>query len=58
MKLIDRLRLARTTPEIIFDLDSTHSIYRKQEKTDYNAHYQSKVYRPLLAFDGLTDNFL
>ena len=40
--MIDKVRLARNTIEMIFDLDSTHSdTYGKQEKTDYNAHYQT-----------------
>ena len=38
--MIDKVRLARNTTEMIFDLDSTHSdTYGKQEKTDYKAHY-------------------
>ena len=38
---------------------STHSdTYGNQEKTDYNAHYQTNGYRPLVAFDGLTGDFL
>jgi len=42
--MIDKVRLARNTTEIIFDLDSTHSdTYGEQEKPDYNAHYQTNV---------------
>ena len=57
--MIDKVRLARNTTELIFDLDSTHSdTYGHQEKTDYNAHYQTNGYHPLVAFDGLTGDFL
>ena len=54
--MIHKVRFTRNTTEMIFDLDSTHSDkYRKQEKTDYNAHYQTNGYHPLFAFDGLTE---
>ena len=57
--MIDKVRSARNTTEMIFDLDSTHSdTYGEQEKTDYNAHYQTNGYHPLVAFDGLTGEFL
>lgn len=57
--MIDKVRLARNVTEMIFDLDSTHSdTYGKQERTDYNAHYQTNGYHPLVAFDGLTGDFL
>ena len=57
--MIDKVRLARNVTEMIFDLDSTHSdTYGKQERTDYNAHYQTNGYHPLVAFDGLTGGFL
>src|SRR5699024_7158072 len=40
-------------------LDSTHSdTFGHQEQTDYNAHYQTNGYHPLVAFDGLTGDFL
>lgn len=57
--LIDKARTIRNTNEIIFDLDSTHSdTFGNQEMTDYNAHYQTTGYHPLVAFDGLTGDFL
>lgn len=57
--MIDKVRLARNTTELIFDLDSTHSdTYGNQEKSDYNAHYRTNGYHPLVAFDGLTGDFL
>lgn len=44
---------------MIFDLDSTHSdTFGNQEMTDYNAHYQTNGYHPLITFDGLTGYFL
>src|SRR5699024_7400193 len=57
--MIDKVRSARNTTEMIFDLDSTHSdTYGDQENTDYNAHYRTNGYHPLVAFDGLTGDFL
>ena len=57
--LIDKARRIRNTNEMIFDLDSTHSdTFGNQEMTDYNAHYQTTGYHPLVAFDGLTGDFL
>lgn len=53
--LIDKARTIRNTNEMIFDLDSTHSdTFGNQEMTDYNAHYQTTGYHPLVAFDGAT----
>lgn len=57
--LIDKARAIRNTNEMIFDLDSTHSdTFGNQEKSDYNAHYQTNGYHPLVAFEGLTGDFL
>lgn len=57
--LIDKVRTIRNTNEMIFDLDSTHSdTFGNQEMTDYNAHYQTTGHHPLVAFDGLTGDFL
>ncbi|WP_034300444.1 IS1380 family transposase, partial [Alkalibacterium sp. AK22] len=57
--LIDKARLIRNDTELIIDIDSTHSdTFGRQEQTDYNAHYQTYGYHPLVAFDGLTGDFL
>ncbi|WP_225743258.1 IS1380 family transposase [Marinilactibacillus sp. Marseille-P9653] len=57
--LIDKERLIRNDTELIIDIDSTHSdTYGHQEQTDYNAHYKTYGYHPLVAFDGLTGDFL
>lgn len=57
--LIDKARLIRNDTELIIDVDSTHSdTFGRQEQTDYNAHYQTYGYHPLVAFDGLTGDFL
>ena len=57
--MIDKVRLARSTTELIFDLDSTHSdTHGNQEQSDYNAPYRINDYHPLVAFDGLTGDFL
>src|SRR5699024_4628233 len=57
--LLDQVRTVRNDTEMIIDLDSTHSdTFGHQEQTDYNAHYQTNGYHPLVAFDGLTGDFL
>ncbi|PMB83633.1 IS1380 family transposase [Dolosicoccus paucivorans] len=57
--LIDKARLVRNDTNMIIDLDSTHSdIFGHQEQTAYNAHYGTNGYHPLVAFDGLTGDFL
>ncbi|MFL2132189.1 transposase, partial [Ruoffia sp. FAM 20858] len=48
--LIDKACLIRNDTELIIDLDSTHSdTFGHQEQTDYNAHYQTYGYHPLVA---------
>lgn len=57
--MIDNARLERNLTELIIDLDSTHSdTFGNQEGTNYNAHYGTTGYHPLVAFDGLTGDFL
>ena len=44
---------------MVIDFDSTHSdTYGNQESADFNSHYQTIGYHPLVAFDGLTGMFL
>lgn len=57
--LIDKARLLRNDTNMIIDLDSTHSdTFGNQEQTAYNAHYGTNGYHPLVAFDGITGDFL
>ena len=57
--LIDKARLVRNDTNMIIDLDSTHSdTFGHQEQTAYNAHYGTNGYHPLVAFDGITGDFL
>ena len=57
--LIDKARLVRNDTNMIIDLDSTHSdTFGHQEQTAYNAHCGTNGYHPLVAFDGLTGDFL
>nr|WP_051929630.1 IS1380 family transposase [Carnobacterium mobile] len=57
--LVKLFHESQATQEMVLDLDSTHSdTFGKQESTDYNAHYGTTGYQPLLAFDGLTGLFL
>lgn len=57
--LLDRVYHARQSKALIFDLDSTHAdTYGNQENSSYNAHYRTTGFHPLVAFDGLTGDFL
>jgi hypothetical protein len=43
----------------LIDLDSTNcETYRNQYGFRYNFHYSANGYHPLVAFDGLTGDFL
>lgn len=58
-ELIDRVHQFRDSKAVIFDLDSTHSdTYGNQESAAYNAHYGTVGFHPLVAFDGVTGDFL
>lgn len=58
-ELLDRVHHARQSVALIFDLDSTHAdTYGNQENSSYNAHYRTMGFHPLVAFDGLTGDFL
>lgn len=57
--LLDKVHHIRQSETLLFDLDSTHSdTYGKQEQSSYNAHYGTVGFHPLVAFDGLTGDFL
>lgn len=57
--LLDRIHQFRGATELILDLDSSYAeTYGKQELTDYNHHYRVVGFHPLVAFDGLTGDFL
>lgn len=58
-ELIDRVHEIRGAKTLIFDLDSTHAdTYGDQEFNAYNAHYGTVGFHPLVAFDGVTGDFL
>ena len=49
----------RQSDTLLIDLDSSHAdTYGKQEQASYNAHYGTVGFHPLVAFDGLTGDFL
>ena len=51
--LVTLFHESQVTQEMVLDLDSTHSdTFGNQESTDYNVHYGTTGYHPLLAFDG------
>jgi hypothetical protein len=58
-ELLDKMHQFRGSKTLIIDLDSTHSdTYGKQEASAYNAHYGTVGFHPLVAFDGVTCDFL
>lgn len=58
-KLLDNVHAFRESKAIIFDLDSTHAdTYGDQEASAYNTHYGTVGFHPLVAFDGITGDFL
>lgn len=58
-ELLDKVHEYRESKALIFDLDSTHSdTYGEQESAAYNTHYGTVGFHPLVAFDGLTGDFL
>lgn len=57
--LLDQVQLRTNQTELVIDLDSTHAdTYGNQEQTAFNAHYGTRGYHPLVAFDGQTGHFL
>lgn len=58
-ELWDRVHQFRHSKAVIFDLDSTHSdTFGKQESATFNAHYGTVGFHPLVAFDGVTGDFI
>lgn len=57
--LLDKVHRLRKTDTLLIDLDSSHAdTYGQQENASYNAHYGTVGFHPLVAFDGLTGDFL
>ncbi|TCP16385.1 DDE family transposase [Scopulibacillus darangshiensis] len=57
--LLDRIHQYREAEALIFDLDSTHAdTYGNQEDATYNSHYGTVGFHPMVAFDGMTGDFL
>ncbi len=58
-ELLDRVHRMRQSNTLLIDLDSSHAdTYGRQEQASYNAHYGTFGFHPLVAFDGLTGDFL
>ncbi len=58
-ELLDKVHVHRGNESLIIDLDSTHAdTYGNQEEIAYNAHYGTVGFHPLVAFDGITGDFL
>lgn len=58
-ELLDKVHQFRDAKSIILDLDSTHAdTYGEQEDANFNTHYGTVGFHPLVAFDGMTRDFL
>jgi hypothetical protein len=58
-RLQDNIYAVRPIEHIILDIDSTNfQTYGDQYGSDYNSHYASNGYHPLLMFDGLTGDLI
>lgn len=58
-ELLDRMRGYRDSDALILDLDSTHAdTHGDQEAANYNTHYGTVGFHPLVAFDGITGDFM
>lgn len=57
--LLDKVHAHRQSEALIIDLDSTHAdTYGAQEDAAYNTHYNTVGFHPIIAFDGMTGDFL
>lgn len=57
--LLDKVYPFHNDTAFIIDLNSTHTdTFGHQEQANYNTHYQTYGYPPLVAFDGVTGYFL
>src|SRR5699024_1362722 len=58
-ELMDKVHYYRDSKSIIVDLDSTDAdTYGEQESSNFTAHYGTVGFHPLVAFDGVTGDFL
>ena len=57
--LMDKVYSVEMPKQVLIDLDSTNcQTYGNQYGANYNFHYSANGYHPLVAFDGLTGDFL
>lgn len=58
-RYLDQYYGQRAIDTVVIDLDSTHcDTFGKQEGSDFNNHYRTFGYHPLVAFDAVTGLFL
>ncbi len=58
-ELLDKVHQYRESEALIIDLDSTHAdTHGDQEEKAFNTHYGTVGFHPLVAFDGVTADFL
>lgn len=57
--LIDKVYSVKMPKQVLIDLDSTNcQTFGNQYGSNYNFHYSANGYHPLVAFDGLTGDFI
>ena len=58
-RYLDQYYGQKSIDTVVIDLDSTHcDTFGKQEGSDFNHHYRTFGYHPLVAFDAVTGLFL
>lgn len=57
--LMDKIYSVEIPKQVLIDLDSTNwQTFGNQYGSNYNFHYSANGYHPLVAFDGLTGDFI
>lgn len=58
-RLMDKIYSIEMPKQVLIDLDSTNcQTFGQQYGSNYNFHYSANGYHPLVAFDGLTGDFI
>lgn len=58
-QIIDRAYQVKRPKAVVFDIDSTHiDTHGKQHGSNYNFHYGTTGFHPLMVFDGLTGDLI
>ena len=59
LNFVEKAYTIKQPEYVVLDVDSTHiDTHGSQEKSDYNYHYGTTGFHPLMVFDGLTGDLL